>query len=577
MSKKMFICYDKNNFIIDKKRVMIHLNKTNATLSIYGIKDIKNIGYPAFVHDHNISFFKDGTLIRYLQLERYTRQKYDNSMDTSIYKLLKEAKLIAEDYDLVFTDNVIGRAFIESRGEARFEAPLNESLQNGIEKGKAWWFGKEKTAYIVNHELAHIYSCLPFFGDFKENSLLIHFDGGASLSNFSAWKYQKNVLEKIEYHWDLKYLSSFFNANALTFAIIGAKEFDQHSVPGKLMGFASFGTYNPETEAWLKENNYFSDIWGKKSKFFAKAKSDWNIDLKSFDQKDSFIQDIAATFQYIFQRDFLCKLKELKEKTGTDYLYYSGGSALNILTNAEILRQNIFKDVFIPPCTNDSGLSIGAGAFLEQMKHGSVEIHQPYLNNWEIENYEVTNFNDLDEIADLLNLGKVIGICNGFGEVGPRALGNRSILAKADSVNLAKKVSERHKNREWYRPVAPIMLEKNTKYFTGLDKIHHLSKYMLLDFKIDPVKRKEIEGVVHVDGTSRIQTIFNRSDNPFVYDLLKLLDERYDIKALINTSFNKRGEPIVHSEDDALRSAKEMQLDGVVLNGKLYKLNPNKI
>ncbi|HSH52669.1 MAG TPA: carbamoyltransferase C-terminal domain-containing protein, partial [Bacteroidales bacterium] len=201
----------------------------------------------------------------------------------------------------------------------------------------------------------------------------------------------------------------------------------------------------------------------------------------------------------------------------------------------------------------------------------------PYLNNWGIENYEVKNYNKLNEIAELLNKEKIIAVCNGFGEVGPRALGNRSILAKADSAKLAQKVSEVHKKREWYRPIAPVMLEKNAKYFTGLDKIHHLSKFMLLDFKIDQHTRKEIEGVVHVDRTSRIQAIFNRSDNPFLYDLLKLLDEKYKIKALINTSFNKKGEPIVHTEDDALHLAKEMQLDGVVINGNLYKLNPKRI
>ena len=553
------------------------IQKTKATLAIYGIKDIKNYEYPVFVHDHNLAYFKNGKILKYLQLERDTRKKFDNSMDLTLFKLLKQAKLLNDNYDLVFTDNVVGRAFIDQSGEARFEAPLNQTLQNKLEKGKAWWFGKEKTAYVLNHELAHIYSCLPFFGDFKNNSLLIHFDGGASQSNFSAWTYQNKELHKVEYHWDLKYLSSFFNANALTFALIGAKEFDQHSVPGKLMGFASFGTFRPEIEDWLIENDFFNNIWGRKSIFFTQAKSDWNIDFKSFDQKNSFIQDVAATFQYIFQRDFIAKLKELKEKTKTEYLYYSGGSALNILTNSEIIQQRIFKDVFIPPCTNDSGLSIGAGAFLEQLKHGKIEIHQPYLNNWGIENYEVKKCNELNEIVELLNQGKVIGLCNGFDEVGPRALGNRSILAKADSAKLAQKVSEVHKKREWYRPVAPVMLEKNAKYFTGLDKIHHLSKFMLLDFKIDLHKRKEIEGVVHVDGTSRIQTIFNRSDNPFLYDLLKLLDEKYRIKALINTSFNKKGEPIVHTENDAIHSAEKMQLDGIVINGKFYKLNPKRI
>jgi len=137
---------------------------------------------------------------------------------------------------------------------------------------------------------------------------------------------------------------------------------------------------------------------------------------------------------------------------------------------------------------------------------------------------------------------------------------------------LAKKVSEEHKKREWYRPVAPVMLGKNTKYFTGLSETNHLSKYMLVDFEISENKRKEIEGVVHVDGTSRIQTIFERDENPYLFDLLTELDEIYNIKALINTSFNIKGEPIVHTSEGAILSAKNMKLDGVVINGKLQML-----
>lgn len=545
-------------------------NKSKPTLAIYGIKDIKNSGYPVFVHDHNISFFKNGKLEKHAQLERITRKKYDNTIDNHIYDLLKTEKLIKEDFDIVFTDNVIGRAFISKNGEIRFEGPLNSDLTTGLEKGKCWWFGKEKDAYVLNHELAHIYSCLPFFGNFKDNSLLVHFDGGASLSSFSAWTLKNNSLTKVEYHWDLKYLSSFFNANALAFAIIGAKEFDQHSVPGKLMGFASFGKYSTELENWLIENDYFQNIWNKKSVFFDKAKKDFNIDIKSFDQHNSFLQNIAATFQYIFQRDFIKRLKEIQFQTSTDYLYLSGGSALNILANTEIVKSNVFKDVFIPPCTNDSGLSIGAGAFMEQLKHGNIELHDPYLNNWALEDYNTKyTGNDISELAIQISEGKVIGVCNGYGESGPRALGNRSILALANSKRIAKKVSEEHKKREWYRPVAPVMLEKNAKYFTGLSEIHHLSKLMLLDFKILENKMSEIEGVVHVDGTSRIQTIFKREENQFIYDLLTELDEKFDIKALINTSFNIKGEPIVHTTEDALRSAKNMKLDGVVINGKL--------
>ena len=546
------------------------LDQNKPTLAIYGIKDIKNSGYPVFVHDHNITFFDKGHIIRYNQLERSTRKKYDNSLDKELYHLLKSEKLLGKDFDLVFVDNVIGRAFISDDGEVRFEVSPNKELHAGLEKGRCWWYGELKDAYILNHELAHIYSCIPFFGDFKGNSLLVHFDGGASLSNFSAWTFQNRELKNVEYHWDLKYLSSLFNANALSFAMIGAKEYDQHSVPGKLMGFASYGNYSEQIEEWLKANDYFQNIWGKKAIFFDKVKADFGVELKSFDQRNSFIQNVAATFQHIFVRDFIQKLEALKNQTNTDYLYLTGGSALNILANSEIIGSKLFKDVFIPPCTNDSGLSIGAGAYMEQLKHGELKQHGPYLNNWDLTEGEFNySTNDIEQVAELLVNKKVVAICNGPAEVGPRALGNRSILALANAKQLAKKVSEGHKKREWYRPVAPVMLEKNAKYFTGLKEIHHLSRFMLLDFKILPERIQEMEGAVHVDGTSRIQTLFERCENEFMYDLLTFLDEKYGVRALINTSFNVKGEPIVHTTDDAIRSATNMKLDALVLNGKL--------
>jgi carbamoyltransferase len=124
------------------------------------------------------------------------------------------------------------------------------------------------------------------------------------------------------------------------------------------------------------------------------------------------------------------------------------------------------------------------------------------------------------------------------------------------------------KEREWYRPLAPIALEKNTKYFTGLNCIHPLSKYMLLDFQVIQEKQNEICGAIHADGTARFQTIFKRDENPFIYDLMDFLDKKFGIRAIINTSFNSRGMPIVHTENDAINEAKKLKLDGIVLNGR---------
>ena len=200
------------------------------------------------MHDHNLAIMQTGRVKYFLQQERISRRKRDNTLHIQLKEILKHEKQLGFDYDIVFVDNVVGRTFLTSSGVVRFEAPLNTNLATGMEKGRCWWFEKEVEAYALNHELAHMCSCLPFFGNFKENSLLVHFDGGASLSNFSAAVYKNCKIEWLEYHWDLKPYSTIYNANALVFAIIGAKLSDQNSVPGNFMGFAGWGNYRPELE-----------------------------------------------------------------------------------------------------------------------------------------------------------------------------------------------------------------------------------------------------------------------------------------------------------------------------------------
>jgi carbamoyltransferase len=272
--------------------------------------------------------------------------------------------------------------------------------------------------------------------------------------------------------------------------------------------------------------------------------------------------------QHIFQRNLVRYLRSLKKKTGADYLYYSGGSALNIKANTLIFEKIGFNDVFIPPCCNDSGLAIGAGAYLAVQKGENIEIVRPYNNNWGIDPDYFYSHDTVEKVAELLVQKKVIGICNGNGESGPRALGNRSIVSLASSKKLSIRVSMHIKKREWYRPLAPIMLEKNAICFIGEKNIHHLSRFMLMDFRILPEKRMEIEGAIHVDGTARIQVVY-KPDNHFMFELLSLLDRKYDVPALINTSFNQSGEPIVHTRSEAFETALKMGLDALVYNGRL--------
>ena len=548
------------------------MDRNNSTLAVYGIQDRDEYEYPFYVHDHNLALMNEGKVVYFLQQERISRRKRDNTLHIHLKEILKRKKLLDHPYDLIFVDNVAGRTFLSRQGDARFEAPLVSQLAKGLEKGKCWWFGKEKTAWVLNHELAHIFSCMPFYGNFKENSLLVHFDGGASLSNFSAAHFKNGRFEWIEHHWDLKPFSSIYNANALVFSILGAKLPEQNSVPGKFMGFAGWGTPRPELKSWLVQNDFFQNIWGHTSIFLQKTGADFGVKLKSFDLKNRFLQDVSASLQEIFTDTLLCNLQRLTGITKAENLYYAGGSALNIVANTRILESRLFKSVYIPPCTEDSGLALGAAAFAEWVKHGGVHIHDAYLNNWDIERYKTTSDGStIADVADLLARGEVIGVCNGFGEAGPRALGNRSILALANSKKLADDISIDKKGREWYRPLAPVALAKNVKYFTGWTDIPKLANFMLLDFKVLPEKKEEIIGAVHADGTARFQCVSDRDDNPFLYDLLSQLDEKYQVRALVNTSFNMKNEPIVHTFDDALYAAKKMKLSAIVFNGRLRK------
>lgn len=552
---------------------------TKPTLAIYGIKDRNLFEYPAYVHDHNVCIMQDGKVLQYLQLERFSRRKYDNRLDLFLEQLI-EQKVIdcPEDFDLVCVNDFVGNAFISQNGRLRFEADRMQNLSFDSVKANAYyqydgWNGKELNAFLCQHEIAHICSNLPFYGEFKDNSLLISIDGGSSLGNYSAFLFKDGKISHIENNWtDLGFASKLFNDNSLSFRMLNAKPGEHCSVPGKLMGFASWGNYDKKIEDWLVKHNYFKEYWKKEDSILNSINQEFGIVAK-YDTHDPFMQNIAATMQRIFEKAILQKISQLQKRFHCDYLYYGGGCALNIVTNTKIIESGMFKDVFIAPCCNDSGLSIGAAAFIEMQKGNKIQIHNPYLCNAGLDNtdYEISD-NEIAATAEFLLKRKIVGVCNGTAEIGPRALGNRSLIALADSKELARKMSMEVKKREWYRPIAPIMLKENAEK-VSFQRPNCLAKFMLMDFTIKPEFQRQMEGVVHSNQTARIQTIETENDNKFMYRLLKYLNDKHGVIALINTSFNAQGEPIVHTPQQAMESAKRMCIDGLVLNGKLLTLN----
>ena len=325
---------------------------SKPTLALYGIKDRFSGKYPTFVHDHNVCLMQDGKVLQYLQLERLSRRKYDNRLDQFLEDLVAEHRLVLPDeFDVVCVNDFVGSAFVSRDGRFRFEFDKLNTLSFNLHKGYGYYQLDENNGRVVDsclcqHEIAHICSCLPFYGDFKENSLLVSFDGGSSLGNYAAFCYKEGKLTFIENNWaDLGFASKLFNDNRLSFEMLGAAPHEHCAVPGKLMGFASWGKYNPEIEAWLLENDYFNRLGHHSKEQLAQSiKNRFGKDCAVFDTHNPFLQDCAATMQTLFERAVLSKLTSLQERFHCDYLYYGGGCALNIVTNTKILESGLFKD-----------------------------------------------------------------------------------------------------------------------------------------------------------------------------------------------------------------------------------------
>jgi carbamoyltransferase len=547
------------------------------TLAFYGIPDRFDHAFPAYVHDHNLCVMQGGRITHYLHLERLTRRKYDNRLPELMEDLLESelADVLTQEPDLVSVDSFVGRAFISRGGRLRVES-LEALPFPALRSASAWWQaeawrGRSCTAYSLSHELAHVASVLPFAPPPDENALFVHFDGGASLGNFSAFRWQNGQFLPLECHWELAHYSKIFNDNALSFRILGAAPGDHCSVPGKFMGYATLQEPEPELMAWLNENELFATSWDDARPFFDQARERFGWQGEAFDTRDPFLQQVAASLQEIFITGWERKLTALCEQYRPTAVYLTGGCALNIVANSRLVALPGLPPLYIPPCCNDAGLAIGAACLLELRKGHRIAPASPYLNSigTDLPPNPPLEEAAIQRTAELLAAGAVVGVCNGWGEAGPRALGNRSLLARADDPELARHVSQTCKRREWYRPIAPVLRAPQAQRLLRIDRPNYLSRYMLLEFRVRSEGGAELAGVTHANGSVRAQILNTEAENPFLWQLLQRLETQFGLSALINTSFNGPGEPIVHTSADARRAASTLGLDALIINGKL--------
>ena len=306
-------------------------------------------------------------------------------------------------------------------------------------------------------------------------------------------------------------------------------------------------------------------------------------------QVNQYYADIAASIQRVTEEILLKMVACIYRETGLKRLCIAGGVGLNSVANGRILRESNFDQIYVQPAAGDGGGALGAALHAYHtmmgyprklvMRHGYWG--QAY-GNGEVEEllkreaipYELIADQDgiVDRVVDALTEGKVIGWFQGRFEWGPRALGNRSILADPRRAEMKDVVNTKIKFREPYRPFAPSVLGDQAEAFFDLPDAeqNEPARFMLLVAPVRKEKREVIPAITHVDGSGRLQTVFQET-NPLYYKLIHRFGEETGVPVLLNTSFNLRGEPIVTTPENAYATFRRSEMDLLVMGNYLVR------
>jgi carbamoyltransferase len=595
------------------------------------------LGISAFYHDSAAAIVVDGNIIAAAQEERFTRKKHDSSYPkNSINYVLKESKLQLSEVDhVVFYEKPFlkferlletyvafsprgFRSFCMSMPLWLSEKLFQKKMLFNLLKAQDNNFNNIKKINFSEHHLSHAASA--FFSSPYEDAVILTLDGVGEWATTTISFGQKNkinILKEIQFPHSLGLLYSAFTY------FLG---FKVNSGEYKVMGLAPYG--QPKFKDIILDNlidlkkdgsfkldmNYFNYATGltMTNDKFANL-----FNIKKRNPEDILLQihmDIASSIQAVTEEIVLKIVKFLRKEFKTSNLCMAGGVALNCVVNGKILKENIFKNLWIQPASGDCGAALGAAqAFYYQELDNKREILNDHLimkgsylgpeyTDDEVENElrscgaifkKLTKNEIAKETAQSLSKEFAVGWFQGRMEFGPRSLGNRSILADPRSEKMQKALNLKVKYRESFRPFAPsVLFEKVAEWF----ELDIQSPYMLIvaDIKKSKqfqmtseqkelfgleklnVKRSDIPSVTHVDYSARIQTV-HRETNPLFYNLLHEFEKITKCPVLINTSFNVRGEPIVCSPTDAFHCFMGTGLDLLICNNFiLYKDNQNK-
>lgn len=537
-----------------------------------------------FGHDTSAVLIDDKKIIAAVEQERFDRIKHSDSFPSDAIKYclsfcnndFSKIDYIAINYEEMTLDSMCREIHFQSQGNFPFIKFRDyfEYLckQNGLSSIPL------KKLVFVSHQLSHVNSAV-YCTDF-DNALCISLDArGDDLSGLicSYKNKELTILKKLPVEKSL----GFFYLNTIWH--IGFRQFEEY----KVMGLAPFG--NPakfrnifKRMIYTKENGEFEISPNCKQFLYTICPPrKRNEDIKTIHK------DIAAALQEALENVIMNMVEYYAKEYNLNNLILSGGVAHNCAATGKIIQSKKFDKVFVQPAAHDAGTALGAAIESLKDKSSFSKMETAFLgpelctdNLEKIVNSSngilkiEKKFNNTQELSEQVSTyladGKVFAICQGRSEFGPRALGNRSIVADSRFLKTKNKINIIIKNREEFRPFAPFIAEEKLNEYYIIDSKMTAFPYMNTIMPIKKSYVRKMQAVTNVDNTSRVQTV-NQEQNPIIYNILKKFGEKTGIYALLNTSYNTDVEPIVQTLENAIQSFLLTEIDYLLVENYLIK------
>jgi carbamoyltransferase len=558
-------------------------------------------------HDTGLALLKGGVPQYILEEERFNRQKHTLEFPTHcLDAVFGDGKYRFDDIDVITTPwemarlrptffwNITGKMpsslnlLMPSAHRVQASAIVNLPLRLYLGLGKRYGFRKVPKIVQVSHHNAHaaVFNVSPF-----EEAAVVVMDGYGDDTSTSAFAGQGTRLRR---HWQSEFFDSLGMLYTCVTEYLGFKVFEE----GTVMALAACGgpKYITKFKDLVKleddgnfriNRDYISfDTHGLRRPFKWKFYEQFGPPRKRSDPLTEHHMDIARALQVTVEETILHIVRHAAKKFPSRNLVISGGVGLNCVANARILRDTDFERVWVPPCASDTGAPLGSALWHWHQTLGNprtFEMKHPFYG-MAYSDADITRALDkaglkyermeeaalLKRVAQDLADHKIVGWFQDRFEMGPRALGNRSILSDARDNKVKDLINAKIKHREAFRPFAPAVLEDRAAEFF---EVTQPDPFMTLAPKIRPDKLHLIPAAAHVDGTGRIQTVA-RAENPRYYGIIEEFAKLTGIPVLLNTSFNRQ-EPVVNRPEEAISCFLRTDMDVLVL-GDYYTTDRNE-